>query len=119
MAYCVWLRTLILALSGTTGTEQTVANKKFSQARRGRAGATGLSDFEGQGCGHTILKARILLKPDQGEAGEGWSDAAICKTLDTNATMVEACAPSSWSTVSMRCSHARTRDAADCADFRW
>ena len=35
-----------------------------------------------------ILKARILLKADQGEAGEGWSDEEICKALDTNVTMV-------------------------------
>ena len=33
------------------------------------------------------LKARILLKADQGEAGEGWLDERICDALDTNATM--------------------------------
>ena len=61
-----------------------------------------------------ILKARILLEADQGEAGQGeagagWSDGAIVKALDTNLTMVE-----------------RTRaklveeglDAAGCADLR-
>ena len=35
-----------------------------------------------------ILKARILLKADQSEAGEGWLDAAIVEALDTNLTMV-------------------------------
>lgn len=44
---------------------------------------------KGKAAAKTILKARILLKADQGEAGEGWSDEAICKALDTNVTMVE------------------------------
>ena len=35
-----------------------------------------------------ILKARILLKADQSEAGEGWADEEICHALDTNVTMV-------------------------------
>ena len=35
-----------------------------------------------------ILKARILLKADQSEAGEGWLDAEIVEALDTNLTMV-------------------------------
>jgi len=35
-----------------------------------------------------ILKARILLKADQGEAGERWSDEEICRALDTNVGMV-------------------------------
>ena len=44
---------------------------------------------KGKAAARTILKARILLKADQGEGGEGWSDEAICKALDTNVTMVE------------------------------
>jgi hypothetical protein len=36
----------------------------------------------------TILKARILLKADQGEDGPGWLDARIVEALDTNLTMV-------------------------------
>jgi transposase len=35
-----------------------------------------------------LLKARILLKADISEAGEGWSDRAIIKALDTSASMV-------------------------------
>ena len=35
-----------------------------------------------------LLKARILLKADQGEAGEGWPDEKICEALDTNVSMV-------------------------------
>jgi transposase len=32
----------------------------------------------------TLMKARILLKADAGEAGEGWSDGQIAKALDTS-----------------------------------
>jgi transposase len=31
-----------------------------------------------------LTKARILLKADAGEAGEGWSDSRIAKALDTS-----------------------------------
>jgi Homeodomain-like domain len=34
------------------------------------------------------LKARILLKADQAEGGEAWTDEAICAALDTNLSMV-------------------------------
>lgn len=34
------------------------------------------------------LKARILLKADVSEAGDGWSDSQIIEALDTNASMV-------------------------------
>jgi len=67
-----------------------MANKKFvvklDVDERAR-----LSDLisKGKAAAKTILKARILLKADQGKAGEGWSDEAICKALDTNITMVE------------------------------
>ena len=35
-----------------------------------------------------ILKARILLKADVSEAGEGWSDARIVQALDTSFSTV-------------------------------
>jgi len=35
-----------------------------------------------------LLKARILLKADVSEAGEGWSDSRIIEALDTSASMV-------------------------------
>jgi transposase len=35
-----------------------------------------------------LLKARILLKADVSEAGEGWSDSRIIKALETSVTMV-------------------------------
>jgi hypothetical protein len=35
-----------------------------------------------------LLKARILLKADESELGENWSDGQIIKALDTNAAML-------------------------------
>ncbi len=43
---------------------------------------------KGRAAAKTILKARILLKADQGEGGPGWLDAEIIAALDTNLTMV-------------------------------
>jgi hypothetical protein len=34
-----------------------------------------------------LLKARILLKADVSEAGEGWSDSRIIKALETSVSM--------------------------------
>ena len=36
----------------------------------------------------TILKARVLLKADVSEVGEGWSDSRIVKALDTSLATV-------------------------------
>src|SRR5580693_7060657 len=36
----------------------------------------------------TILKARVLLKADVSDAGEGWSDSRIVKALDTSPATV-------------------------------
>jgi Homeodomain-like domain len=66
-----------------------VANKKFvvklSGEERERLGEL---IRKGKASAKAILKARILLKVDQGEAGEGWTDEEICRALDTNVTMV-------------------------------
>jgi len=35
-----------------------------------------------------LMKARILLKADVSEAGEGWSDTQIIEALETSASMV-------------------------------
>ena len=43
---------------------------------------------KGKAPAKAILKARILLKADQGEGGEAWTDEQICGALDTNVTMV-------------------------------
>ncbi len=42
---------------------------------------------KGKAAAKTILKARILLKSDQGPLGEGWTDDGICQALDTNESM--------------------------------
>ena len=66
-----------------------MANKKFvvklDADERARLGDL---ISKGKAAAKTILKARILLKADQGKAGCGWTDEAICKALDTNLTMV-------------------------------
>jgi hypothetical protein len=57
-----------------------MTNKKFvvklSGEERGR-----LSELisKGKAKAKTILKARILLKADESEAGEGWADEEICR----------------------------------------
>src|SRR6201988_3284582 len=43
---------------------------------------------KGKGPARRLLKARILLKADVSEAGEGWSDSRIIKALDTSVSMV-------------------------------
>jgi len=66
-----------------------VANKKFvvelDASERSR-----LIELisKGKAPAKTILKARILLKADQGEGGEAWKDEQICTALDTNITMI-------------------------------
>ena len=65
-----------------------MANKKFivklEAAERARLG--GLIS-KGKASAKTILKARILLKADQGEGGDAWTDEQICAALDTNVAM--------------------------------
>jgi ribonuclease HII len=66
-----------------------VANKKFvvklSSEERKR-----LSELisKGKSAAKIVLKARILLKADQSEEGECWTDEEICEALDTNVAMV-------------------------------
>ncbi len=43
---------------------------------------------KGKSPARRLLKARILLKADVSEAGEGWSDSRIIKALDTSVSMV-------------------------------
>ena len=66
-----------------------MANKKFvvelSAEERARLGEL---ISKGKTSAKVILKARILLKADKSEAGEGWADEDICTALDTNVTMV-------------------------------
>ena len=43
---------------------------------------------KGSGPAQRLLKARILLKAEVSEAGEGWSDNQIIDALETSASMV-------------------------------
>ena len=43
---------------------------------------------KGKSAAQRLLKARILLKADASDAGEGWSDSRIVKALDTSVSMV-------------------------------
>ncbi len=43
---------------------------------------------KGRSPAQRLLKARILLKADISEAGEGWSDSRIIKALETSVSMV-------------------------------
>jgi len=43
---------------------------------------------KGKSLAQRLLKARILLKADVSESGEGWSDSRIIKALETSASMV-------------------------------
>jgi hypothetical protein len=66
-----------------------VANKRYvvklSEDERKRLSAL---ISKGKAAAKTILKARILLKADEADAGEGWTDHRICEALDTNISMV-------------------------------
>ena len=43
---------------------------------------------KGKSPARRLLRARILLKADVSEAGEGWSDSQIIAALETSASMV-------------------------------
>src|SRR5258708_2949847 len=43
---------------------------------------------KGKSPAQRLLKARLLVKADVSEAGEGWSDSRIIKALETSASMV-------------------------------
>ena len=43
---------------------------------------------KGKSSAQRLMKARILLKADVSEGGEGWSDSQIVKALETSATTV-------------------------------
>src|SRR5438270_6502250 len=43
---------------------------------------------KGKNPAHRLLKARILLKADVSEPGDGWSDSRIIHALETSASMI-------------------------------
>jgi hypothetical protein len=44
---------------------------------------------KGKRAGHLSARARILLKADVSEAGDGWSDSRIAEALDTSVATIE------------------------------
>ena len=66
-----------------------MANKKYlvELSVDERAHLSGLIK-KGKYSAQANVKARILLKADQGEAGERWLDKNICTALNTNMSMV-------------------------------
>ena len=50
-----------------------------------------------------LMKARILLKADVSEGGEGWSDNQIIDALATSASWSTGCANNWWKRASRRC----------------
>jgi hypothetical protein len=58
---------------------------RLSDAERGRL-ETLLR--KGKSPAQRLLKARILLKADVSQSGEGWSDSRIIEALETSASMV-------------------------------
>jgi hypothetical protein len=57
---------------------------------------------KGKSAAQRLLKARILLKADVSEAGEGWSDRII-KALETSASMVYRSGSNWWKKASRLC----------------
>ena len=55
---------------------------------------------KGKGPARRLLKARILLKADVSDAGDGWSDNKLIVALDTSAST--ACAGNWWKRGSRR-----------------
>ena len=74
---------------GATMSAREIAVKKYvvrlSQEERKR-----LDDMihKGKSSAQKLMKARILLKADVSEGGEGWSDSRIVEALETSATTV-------------------------------
>jgi hypothetical protein len=58
---------------------------------------------KGTSAAQRLLKARILLKADVSEAGEGWSDNRIIKALETSASMVYGSGSNWWKKASRLC----------------
>ena len=67
-----------------------VAVKKYV-VRLSEEERAGLDDFirKGKRAAHLLTKARILLKADVSEVGDGWSDSRIAEALDTSVPTVE------------------------------
>jgi hypothetical protein len=51
---------------------------------------------KGKRSAQLLTKARILLKADVSELGEGWSDSRIAAALDTSIATIERTIWNSW-----------------------
>ena len=58
---------------------------------------------KGKSPAQRLLKARILLKADISEAGDGWSDSKIIAALETSARWFTGSASNWWKRVLRRC----------------
>src|SRR5258707_6411229 len=67
---------------------EVVAKKDVVRLRKDERAALEDLISKGKHPAATILKARVLLKADVSEAGEGWSDSRIVKALDTSLATV-------------------------------
>lgn len=69
---------------------KAIANKKY-KVRLSEDERRRLNDLihKGKSAAQFLTKARILLKADQSEAGDGWSDRRIAEALDTSIATVE------------------------------
>jgi hypothetical protein len=72
---------------------------------------------KGKSPARRVLKARILLKADVSEAGEGWSDGRIIEALETSPSMVYRVRTGGRG-LRGGVEPQATRDAGGCADFR-
>src|SRR5258707_13199381 len=74
---------------------------------------------KGKSPAQRLLKARILLKADVSEAGEGWSDSRIIKALETSASMIYRVRQATGGgRLRGGVEPQATGDAGGCADFR-
>ena len=71
---------------GNDGCEGELGKEICCAVERKRA--LGALIRKGKSPARRLLKARILLKADISEAGEGWSDSRIIKALETSVSMV-------------------------------
>ena len=58
---------------------------------------------KGKSAAQRLLKARILLKADISEAGEGWSDSQIIKAWTPASPWFTGCAGNWWRKASRPC----------------
>src|SRR5260370_18960750 len=71
------------------GRERDCRQEIRGQARRGGTRSTQRVDSQRQAFAQLLTKARILLKADISDAGEGWSDSRIAAALATSIATVE------------------------------